>query len=198
MPHDLATFAALDFLSSELTDVGLESLSGLRLLARMALYQAAVTGTGLAALGAAACGAQLSSLLLYGLGGVHDFGFLESLPALRELSLGGLADLRGGACAALTALRASLPRLAVLRLERLDGLGGREGSSALRRLLSPDFMPALRALVITGCDGVSGAAAEALAAAAATAHSSASIYWQNEATIDTEDEDDDVSLPLPA
>jgi hypothetical protein len=76
MAGDCCPDAALDLLSSELTDRGLEALAELQHLATLKLYQADVTSEGLAQLADGPGGAGLSSLVLYGLGRLRS---LESL-----------------------------------------------------------------------------------------------------------------------
>lgn len=63
--------AALDLLASELTDRGLAALgSGLLNLQQLRLYQAGVTVDGLSQFAEQPASSGLSSLVLYGLGGL--------------------------------------------------------------------------------------------------------------------------------
>lgn len=82
--------AALDLLSSELTDTGLHALrSKLQNLRLLHLYQASVTADGLHSFAQQPAGTGLRSLVLYGAG------------ALRELSCLGVvtrAGCLGGFC----------------------------------------------------------------------------------------------------
>lgn len=73
--------AGLDLLASELTDTGVAELGRLSELQELKLYQAGVTGQGLAALATTPAGAGLHSLVLYGTGALQELTCLGEATA---------------------------------------------------------------------------------------------------------------------
>jgi len=73
--------AGLDLLASELTDQGVAELGRLAELQEVKLYQAGVTGQGLAALASTPAGASLHSLVLYGTGALQELTCLGEVIA---------------------------------------------------------------------------------------------------------------------